>query len=226
MKYFEQSFIDFFITLAPNNHKEWFDAHRKEYERNVKIPFEKFVADLILRMAEIDSQMKGLRPSDCIFRINRDVRFSNDKTPYKLQMSAIVAPGGKKTSTQPGVYVELTPEHTGIYSGFYMPDKDQLLRIRNLIAQEPKTFNSLIESPDYLSFFPGGIQGEKNKALPAELKKAAATQSLIFNKQFYWNHLMPPETMLQDGFMEVVNSHYRASLPLLKFLDRAVNNVK
>jgi uncharacterized protein (TIGR02453 family) len=223
MAYFEPAFLDFFKSLAPNNHKDWFDVHRKEYENHVKKPFEKFVGDLIARMAETDGQFKSLRPSDCIFRINRDIRFSQDKTPYKLQMSAIVAPGGRKTSTTPGIYVELTPEHAGMYSGFYLPEKDQLLRIRQLIAANSSTFDTLIHNPTFLSYFPDGILGEKNKALPADLKSAAAAQPLIYNKQYYWRHVLDPEAIYKPDFIDVILSHYNASLPLLNFLNKAVN---
>lgn len=223
MAYFEPAFLDFFKSLAPNNHKDWFDLHRKEYENNVKKPFERFVGDLIARMAETDGQLKSLRPADCIFRINRDIRFSQDKTPYKLQMSAIVAPGGRKTSTTPGVYVELTPEHAGIYSGFYLPEKDQLLRIRQMIAANGATFNGLIHDLSFLAYFPDGILGEKNKALPADLKSEAAVQPLIYNKQFYWRHFLDPETICKADFIDTILSHYSASLPLLNFLNKAVN---
>lgn len=223
MAHFEPAFLDFFKSLAPNNHKDWFDLHRKEYENHVKKPFERFIGDLIARMAETDGQLKALRPSDCIFRINRDIRFSQDKTPYKLQMSAIVAPGGRKTSTSPGVYVELTPEHAGIYSGFYLPEKDQLLRIRQMIAANGATFNGLIHDPSFLAYFPDGILGEKNKALPADLKSAAAAQPLIYNKQFYWRHFLDPETICKADFIDTILSHYSVSLPLLNFLNKAVN---
>lgn len=223
MIYFEPAFLDFFKSLAPNNHKDWFDAHRKEYENHVKKPFERFVADLISNMSQINENLKGLRPGDCIFRINRDIRFSQDKTPYKLQMSAIVAEKGRKTSTHPGIYIELTPEHAGIYSGYYMPEKDQLLRIRNLIAANQDEFNSLINDPVFNSFFKDGIQGEKNKALPADLKSAAGKQPLIYNKQFYWNHYLAPEEIFKPDFLNKVMDHYKASMPLLSFLDKAVN---
>jgi uncharacterized protein (TIGR02453 family) len=118
-----ENYRQFFMDLAPNNNAEWFNTNRKRYEKDVKVPFNNLVNALIEKLAVIDSNLKGIKASDCIFRINRDIRFSKDKTPYKLQMSAAIAPGGKKNMTYPGFYFEATPEGINIYGGVYMAEK-------------------------------------------------------------------------------------------------------
>ena len=95
MAYFDTDYLEFFKELAGNNHKEWFDIHRKRYEQSVKIPMQVFVKDLILALKRIDKEIQ-IEPKDAIFRINRDIRFSKDKSPYKLQSSAIISKYGKK----------------------------------------------------------------------------------------------------------------------------------
>ncbi|HNR54889.1 MAG TPA: DUF2461 family protein, partial [Flavobacteriales bacterium] len=86
MAWFTNDFNDFFKDLAKNNNKEWFDANRKRYEASVKEPFTAFVAEAIKRIGKHDKAVR-IEPKEAIFRINRDIRFSKDKTPYKLNAS-------------------------------------------------------------------------------------------------------------------------------------------
>ena len=97
MQYFIPDFIEFFKELAANNNKDWFDINRKRYTDVIKEPFKKFVLDLIVEVGKVNPKIKDIEPKDCIFRINRDIRFSKDKTPYKMNVSALIAPGGKRT---------------------------------------------------------------------------------------------------------------------------------
>ena len=99
MAYFTKDFIDFFKELAANNKKEWFDFNRKRYEKSVKQPFAEFVQEMIDRIRADDPKV-DISTKDAIFRINRDVRFSKDKTPYKTHMAAIVSARGKKDKGQ------------------------------------------------------------------------------------------------------------------------------
>ena len=126
MAFFTQDLLDFFIELAPNNNKDWFDENRKRYEKSVKEPFKDFVNHLIKKLTEIDPAFSEIEAKDCIFRINRDIRFSKEKQPYKLQVSAVVAPEGKKSKAINGVYFEISPEHLRIYGGVYEIEKDDL----------------------------------------------------------------------------------------------------
>ena len=129
MAFFTGDFLQFFIDLAPNNNKDWFDLNRKRYENSVKEPFKKFVQHMIDEIAKKDKAFKDIEAKDCIFRINRDIRFSSDKTPYKMNVSAVVAPEGKKSKAVNGVYFELSPEHVRVYGGVYEIDKEEKLVI-------------------------------------------------------------------------------------------------
>ena len=99
--YFSPDFLQFFKELAANNHKEWFDENRKRYETVVKKPFEVFVQHAIDEMAKLDPRLSELDPKKCIFRINRDIRFSKDKAPYKLNRSAAISVGGRNDMIEP-----------------------------------------------------------------------------------------------------------------------------
>ena len=106
MSFFTSDYLEFFKELAANNHKEWFDANRKRYETSVKEPFKAFTQHLIDELAKKEPVFKDLKASDCIFRINRDIRFSKDKTPYKTMCSAVISPNGKKSSSIHGIYFD------------------------------------------------------------------------------------------------------------------------
>ncbi len=220
--YFTQDFIAFFRGLEENNDREWFNAHKKQYEAVVKAPFEEFVKELIDRMHEQDHRIL-LTPKDAIFRIYKDTRFSADKTPYKIFTSAVIAPGGRKDPNADGIYLELGGRHARIYSGAYQPEKDQLLRIREKIAAEPKRFNALISDKVFITHF-GEIRGEKNKVLPATLKEAAQLQPLIYNKAFYYFTEWPPESIVKKDFMADLLKRYQIIKPLTAFIIEAVQN--
>jgi len=205
------------MELAGNNNKEWFDANRNRYEKDVREPFKVFVADLLGAMKKVDPAI-DLEPKDCIFRINRDIRFSKDKTPYKLHMSAAISRGGRKDMENPGIYVQLDPEHTRIYSGVYMAEKNTLHAIRERIAAEPQKLDQLRKAKAFKTLFSGEIHGEKNKVLPKEFKAVADEQPLIFNKAFYYFNKLDPETCLRDDLVKLCIDHFKAAQPINAFL--------
>lgn len=205
--YFTPDFLHFFMELAPNNNKDWFDNNRERYKKSVKEPFENFVEKLIKELKKTEDIMDG-RPSDFIFRINKDIRFSKDKSPYKLQMSAAISKGGKKDMVNIGVYFELGPEHLGVYTGVYMPDKDQIDRIRRHIAKNAKRFETIINEKHFKATF-GEVKGEKAKLLPPDLKLAATQQPLIFNKQFYLQHTAEPDIIIEKDVLKYITEKYK-----------------
>ena len=216
-QYFTEAYLHFFMELASNNHKDWFDQNRSRYLTEVKAKFEAFVGDLIAALKK-DAELGDLKAGDCIFRINKDVRFSKDKSPYKLQMSALVVKGGKKQMQDPGLYVELGPEFLNIYTGFYMPEKEQLLKIRKKIASDPNGFVKIINDKAFKQSF-GEVRGEKSKILPKELKEAAKEQELIFNKQFYLVHQVDAEKILEDDLLVYILKHFKAAVQFNRFLN-------
>ncbi|HOY29456.1 MAG TPA: DUF2461 domain-containing protein [Flavobacteriales bacterium] len=216
MAWFTPDFNKFFIDLAPNNNKEWFDANRKRYEQSVKEPFEAFVAEVIKQVAKVDPKV-NITPREAIFRINRDVRFSKDKAPYKSRMSAVVAAGGRKDHSTGGIYFELGPENVAFYGGQYMPEKEQLQGIREHIAANLARFKKLRTAKAFVDRFEG-IQGERNKIVPKEFKEAALKEPLIANKQFYFMAELPPSTVSDPKLVQILLDHYKAMKPMNDFL--------
>lgn len=220
MAWFTADLNTFFKDLAKNNNKEWFDANRKRYEQSVKEPFAAFVAEAIKRIAKHDKAVR-IEPKDAIFRINRDIRFSKDKTPYKLEASALVSQTGRKDHNAPGIYFAFGPEAVKFYGGAYQPEKEQLEMIRTAIMRDGKGFHKVIDAKIFKAMF-GSVQGEVNKVLPAEFKEAAKKEPLIANKQFYVGVEKPAEMVTGPKLMDQLMDHYLAMCPLNVWLAGAL----
>lgn len=220
MSHFTKEFLKFFKELEKNNQREWFHANKKRYEEHAKQPFEDFVTLMIDQMQAIDPTIV-ITPKDAIFRIHRDVRFSKDKSPYKVQVSGIISRGGRKDMSTPGIYLQLNHKEFGIYSGAYRPDKNQLQGIREAIASDMKGFKKLISAKSFVNKF-GTIQGEKNKRVPGEFKELVEEQPLIANKQFYYVANLDPETILDPKLPKLVLDYYKAAKPVSDFLSAAM----
>ena len=221
MAFFTQDLLDFFIELAPNNNKDWFDENRKRYEKSVKEPFKDFVNHLIKKLTEIDPAFSEIEAKDCIFRINRDIRFSKEKQPYKLQVSAVVAPEGKKSKAINGVYFEISPEHLRVYGGVYEIEKDDLLNLRVGLTENLDTFKKLYNDPKFVKMY-GELRGAKNKILPKEIKEFGEKEPLIFNKQFYFFTEFTPETILFDNLDELIVDCYQVGKPIQDFFNKLI----
>lgn len=220
MAYFEPDFLHFFKELAANNHKDWFDANRNRYHKIVKEPFKKYVADVIAAIRDKDPSIQ-MEPKDAIFRINRDIRFSKNKEPYKIHVSALISRFGKKDKAYPGFYIHLDPENVRFYGGAYQMSPQQTNDLRFAISENMKVFNELINAPKFKKAF-GEVHGEKAKRIPKELKSKAEEQPLIFNKSMYYFASEPPEIVLSDDLLKTTMRYYDDNRPLQQFLERKV----
>lgn len=210
-------YYDFFIELSSNNHKTWFDENRKRYETAVKIPFLELVESFIQKMSEFDSEYGNLEAKKCVFRINKDIRFSKDKSPYKTHCAASFHIGGKMKMWPGGMYLHLGPEECGVYTGVYMPEKDDLATFRMNIANNLDGFQKAISQYNFKKYF-GEVLGEKNKIIDKSLQAAAKIQPLIYNKQFYVAHNFEPELTLNADFLDYCIEVWRSAVDFNRVL--------
>ncbi len=223
MIYFEPEFNAFFRDLAANNNKAWFDENRGRYVQSVKEPFERFTTDLISALMGIEPALK-MDAKKAIFRINRDIRFSKDKTPYKLHRGAFISPRGRKAASYPGFYIQFGPEKMRLGGGVYRPDKEGLMRIRNYIEAHRDSFSEAIYAPGFRSTF-HALQGEANKRLPTpELNAAAQSEPLLFNKEFYFTSDYPPDTIEQGDLVDFAVSKFEDARLIYRFLKDAAES--
>lgn len=222
MIYFDADYITFFSGLEANNTKEWFDANKKTYENKVKKPFAAFIEELIAAYNSLGYNIP-MTAKDAVMRINRDVRFSNDKSPYKMHMSAMVSPHGKKDTTKPGMYIEANHKHLRLYTGSHMLEKQDLYNVRKHIADNIDEFNKLTTNKAFKEVF-GEILGEKNKVIMPEFKDAADKQPLIYNKSFYYFANFEPKTLLQDALVDKLITAFKVAAPVNAFFEEALGN--
>jgi uncharacterized protein (TIGR02453 family) len=213
-------FFEFFIELSSNNNKTWFDNHRQRYEEQVKAPFEFLVEQLIEKLKTHDQSFAGLNAGNCIFRINKDVRFSKDKAPYKLNRSAIIAPGGRKGMSDRGFYIEMGPESCGFYAGSYMPDKTHLRAIRHKITQQKTQWKRIIQSDGFIKTF-GEVRGNRQVKGDAAFKPWAEDLPEVRNTQFYIHHPIEPELFLEQNPVDYLISLWLKAEAFSRFVSEA-----
>lgn len=219
MHYFTPDFIQFLRELPANNNRDWFLENKKRYEKSVKIPFEKFIGVFIDQLKKEDSRLKGITAKECIFRINRDVRFSKDKSPYKIHVSALISPTGRKSVHRFGIYIELSAEHVRLYSGAYMPNSEFIQKIREKIYENPERLEKLVADKKFKENF-GEIRGEQNKRINKPFSEIADKHPLILNKSFYYFKQYDPEIILEKDFVKQLIKDFKIIQPLNQFFEQ------
>lgn len=215
----DKSTLDFLTKLSKNNNKEWFDKNRPTYEL-AKSNFKDFVNELIISTAKFDSSIKHLQAKDCIFRINRDVRFSKDKSPYKNNFGVILSPGGKK-SFEAGYYVQIQPGASFIAGGMWQPPTPQLNAIRQEIDYNAEEFKKIIGAKDFKKLFGKLSDEDKLKTVPKGYDKSHPEIELLKYKSYITIHNLKDKDVLSKNFLKQCNEVMKAMQPLNLFLRRA-----
>lgn len=219
MAFFTPAFIRFFKDLSKNNNTEWFNENRTTYEKEVKAPFALFIDEMIARIRTHEPDV-NIKASEAIMRINKDIRFSKDKTPYNTHVSANVSRYGKKDKSFPGFYIQLNHEGIEVFGGVYMADKDRLEKIRKQIAKDPKALDKAVTDKAFVKFYKE-IQGEKAKRLEPAFNALVAVQPLIANKQFFFNATLPKDPITGDRLADELMKYYEAAKPVNAYFQKA-----
>lgn len=215
------SFLEFLYELSQNNNRAWFEVNKARFQKEVQRPFEQLVAEIIGEIRAFDLRFQ-MDPKQATFRIYRDTRFSNDKTPYKTHMAAVFTNGGRQNLHDPGFYLHIEYGLLQLGGGAYFLEKEPLQKVRAKIMENPGAFRSLIEAPEFVDKY-GEIKGEKNKILPTPFKQAAEIEPLVLNKQFYFMAELDSEQVLQRDFPKFVAKYFHAGLSLNHFLKDAIS---
>lgn len=213
----EQTTIKFLTDLARNNDRAWFAENRQRYE-SARNNFSSFVQAVLDKIVGFDPIFKGLEAKNCIFRINRDTRFSHDKSVYKTNFGAFMVRGGKKNGDKyPGYYLHIEPGQSFVAGGAYIPPAPWLNTIRENIADSGDLLLKIIDSPEYRKWF-SGLEGEKLKVPPRGFAKDHPYIELIKMKSFLAEKSFPDKQVVSPDFFEVVTGAFRAMKPLNDFL--------
>ncbi len=219
----QPAYFQFFYDLSQNQDRDWFLANKARYEL-AKQSFIAIVEKIITGLQQTTEPDLIVDAKQCLFRINRDVRFSKDKRPYKEHLSASITKYGTKGKELPGHYLQIGADEIMIAGGcYFFEQKETLMRVRRYIADRPEEFKALIEDSNFTTHF-DGIQGEKNKRMLPEFAEAWAAQPLLANTQFYWSKQLTQEMVLSDDFEQTIVRHFQIVKPLNDFFIEAMSS--
>ena len=212
--------LSFLKKLAKNNDREWFQANKKAFDA-AQDNMTAFAGYLIGEIGKFDDAVAGLDPKSCVFRIYRDTRFSKDKSPYKINLGAYIAPGGRK-SMLPGYYFHVEPGRSFIAGGKHNPDGSELLKIRTAIADNTAEFLKIVNKKSFRETF-GEMTGEKLKTVPKGFDPALKAVEYLKLKEFMaWTEFMDDTLLTSAEFPRQLIKITKELFPLVLFMRRAL----
>ena len=213
--------LSFLDELKTNNNKEWMDANRGAYLQ-AKADFEALVNALLQNLQAIDAGLNGLTAKDCIFRINRDIRFSKDKSPYKHNFGASIAEGGKK-SLNAGYYLHIQPGNESfVGGGLYMPPGEQLKKIRQEIDYNAPELFEIVTTKDFEQAY-GRIQGEKLIRAPKGYDPDHPNIEFLKLKSYVALHKLTDDDIQSPQLIENLTHKCQVLKPFIDFLNIAIS---
>jgi uncharacterized protein (TIGR02453 family) len=210
--------FDFLNDLKANNNREWFQANKDRYNK-ARIEFEAFINNLIPGIRVIDPLVDMITAKDCVFRIYRDVRFSHDKSPYKTNMGAYIARGGK-SSLLAGYYVHFEPDASMLAGGLYMPPPETLRKVRDEIYYQADGFKKIIYQKKFLECFGQIEDTEKMKNPPKGFSKDFPDIELLKFRNYAVMHKVPDDEALKENYLEYSLSVFSLLYPLNDWFNR------
>ncbi len=217
----QSSTIKFLKELKKNNNRPWFEDHRAQYEE-AKTDFLFMVEGLISAITKFDPPIGALAAKECVFRINRDVRFSKDKSPYKSNIAAYFNKGGKK-SNGAGYYLHIEPGKSFAAGGMWMPLPADLAKIRQEIDYSFDEWKKLTGSKTLIKYFPGGAtSGDTLTRPPKGYDEHNPAIHFIKMKSFVVSKAFTDAQVQSPSFIKDVAATFKAMNPLIAFLNTAI----
>ncbi len=216
------STIRFLKNLKKNNHKEWFDANRKQYEE-AKQDFSTLIQTLINQHGKKDAGIAQLQAKECIFRINRDVRFSKDKSPYKTNMGASITNGGKK-SILAGYYFHLEPGNSFVGGGLWMPLPENLKKVRQELDYCFDEFSAILRNKKFITQYKELDRSEEFclSRPPKGYDENNPAIEFLKLKSFIAIRSVPDAELTSAELPKKLLASFDALQPLLSFINRSL----
>ena len=213
--------LQFYSDLSLNNYKEWFHANRPRYDI-AKADYLQLATTLLEEMQKVDPTLANLQPKQCIFRINRDIRFSKDKTPYKSHLG-IGLSNNKNMSENAGYYLHIDPMGSFLAGGIHMPPSDTMKKIRKEIATFHEDLEAIFDHPEFKSRFNGFDTDERLKLKRPPQGYSADDKAIEFLKYKSFTVSKPFDISLvtDPKGVNFVLEHFKILKPLNDFLNRS-----
>lgn len=216
-----QFVYDFLSDLAKHNKKEWMDDNKKRYLEAKGIIID-LVAQVIEKTSVFDPTLEGIDPKKTLFRINRDIRFSKNKDPYKTNFGASIVDGGRR-SGNPGYYIHIMPENNFVGGGVYQPAPDILSKVRQEIDYSGDEFRAIIDDKKFNSIYPKAHDEDKLKTAPKGYPKDHENIDLLQLKHYVFMHTVSNKQMNADNVVEMIAESFQVLHPFIEFLRRAMD---
>lgn len=220
-----KNILDFLSELKKNNNRIWFAEHKEDYEV-ARSEFEQICRSLIAEIAKFDTDIQHVELKDCVFRIYRDIRFSNDKTPYKTHFGAYIASAGGRKSKRGGYYLHLEPDASMLSVGVWCPPPAVLKAVRQSIYDNIDELNEIRNEPEFRRTFNDTFYEEdKLKTVPPGFPKDFPDAELLKLKHFLVTHYFDEDTLYSTDFVALTTDMAKKSYPFVKFLNFTVDEV-
>jgi uncharacterized protein (TIGR02453 family) len=209
--------FSFLSELTSNNNKEWFDDNRKQYEdirAQLMVTMQEFINSLSL----LDSRIGNLAPKNCVFRINRDIRFSKNKNPYKNNMGGWFS-GGHKNEGLSGYYLHIENNNSFIAAGNYMPMPDVLKKIRQEIDYNGAQLHKILEDKNFKKTFGTITNNDALKNIPKGYDANHEYGAYLKLKSFEVSTPYSNANMLHKNLINNAMVHYTTAHPYVSFLN-------
>ena len=223
---FTPAALRFLRGLAKNNNKEWFEAHRAEYLNEVREPMRDLIGEMNAKLATFAPEIGG-DPKRSMFRINRDIRFSKDKSPYKTHAAcwfhhrrATSRVGSEADAGSAGFYFNLEPGRSMAGGGLWMPPRPQLNKLRDAIADDPGGFDRMVRG------LPKKFGGLDDEAVLTRMPRGfaedhPAAKWLRF-QSFTSGRMLEDSDVTSPRLPALLARDFEGMLPLVRFLNRAL----
>jgi uncharacterized protein (TIGR02453 family) len=214
---FSTATLRFLRALKRNNRRDWFNAHRDDYEACVRQPMAAIVERLAVDFRDFAPELVA-SPKVSMYRIYRDTRFSENKTPYKTHVAAVFPPRGLPKHEGAGVYFHVSPEEVWVGGGMYAPQMPQLQAVREHIAAHAKQLRAIVESPAFRSRV-GQLEGERLQRVPRGFPADHEAAEYLKFRQFIAGCEFPAPFATNPRFYGTLLAVFRQVLPLARFLN-------
>ncbi len=222
---FTQHTLRFLSALKRHNRREWFEAHRADYEEHVKAPMLELIEQLDVRLALFCPEIIGDRRRS-MFRIYRDIRFSLDKSPYKTQASCWLyhrdgsrAVGREATGGGAGFYFQIEPGNCFSGGGMWMPPREALLNIRSHIAEDPQSFERCVASKAVVKRFGGLDEDAVLKRVPRGFPPDHPAARWLKFQSFTLGRAMTDKQAVSPGLADELAKDFREMVPLVRWIN-------
>ena len=209
--------LRFLRALTRNNRREWFNAHRNDYETHVRQPMTAIVERLAVDLRVFAPELVA-SPKVSMYRIYRDTRFSDNKTPYKTHVAAVFPTRGLLKHAGAGAYFQISPDGVWIGGGMYSPQPEQLFAVREHIAGHLKQLRAIVESPAFRKQV-GALGGDKLKRVPRGFCADHPAADYLKFRQFVAGADFPPGLATSPRFYKTLLTVFRQITPLARFLN-------